>query len=51
MEEIDLIESVSTSGDEYILVMDGVTMTVPLDTSNRHYQLIQQWIANGGVLS
>ena len=50
MEELDLIESVATNDDEYILVMDGKTMTVPLDSSNRHYQLIQQWIAEGGVL-
>lgn len=29
---------------------DGVTMFVPADPANRHYQLIQEDIANGGDL-
>ena len=31
-------------------VIDGVTMVVPLDTDNRHYQEIQEWIAEGNTI-
>ncbi len=31
-------------------VIDGVTMVVPLDTDNRHYQAIQEWVAEGNTI-
>jgi len=30
--------------------IDGKEMYVPLDTDNRHYQAIQEWIADGGTV-
>ena len=32
------------------LVEDGVTRTVPLDPANRHYQEIQEWVAEGNTI-
>ena len=31
-------------------VIDGVTMSVPLDPDNRHYQAIQEWVAEGNTI-
>ena len=30
--------------------IDGETMWVPLDTSNRHYEAILQWVADGNTI-
>ena len=32
-------------------VIDGVTWSVPLDPSNRHYQAIQEWVAEGNTIA
>ena len=34
----------------YIATIDGEEMIVPNDTGNRHYQAIQEWIADGGTV-
>ena len=34
-----------------VAVIDGVTMTVPMTTDNRHYQEIQDWVADGNTIS
>lgn len=31
-------------------VIDDVTMIVPIDTRNRHYQAIQEWVADGNTI-
>ena len=31
-------------------VIDGVTMSVPLDPANRHYQAIQEWVDEGNTI-
>jgi hypothetical protein len=31
--------------------IDGIQMSVPLDPANRHYQLIQEWIAEGNTIA
>ena len=31
--------------------IDGITMSVPLDTSNRHYQAILEWVAEGNTIA
>ena len=33
-----------------IAVIDGVTMSVPIDNANRHYQAIQEWIEAGNTV-
>ena len=32
-------------------VVDGVTMTVPINTDNRHYQAILEWVDAGNTIS
>ena len=34
-----------------IAVIDGVTMNVPMDTTNRHYQAILDWVAEGNTIA
>tara|TARA_R100000951_G_scaffold112620_1_gene113211 strand:+ start:315 stop:482 length:168 start_codon:yes stop_codon:yes gene_type:complete len=31
-------------------VIDGETLIVPMDTDNRHYQAIQEWVAEGNTI-
>ena len=30
--------------------IDGQEMSVPLDPANRHYQAIQEWVAEGNTI-
>jgi hypothetical protein len=30
--------------------VDGETIYVPLDSKNRHYQAIQEWVAEGNTI-
>jgi len=30
--------------------IDGTEMSVPIDTANRHYQAIQEWVAEGNTI-
>ena len=32
-------------------VIDGITISVPLDPDNRHYQAIQEWVAEGNTIA
>ena len=32
-------------------VIDGVTMSVPLDPANRHYAAILEWVAEGNTIA
>ena len=34
--------------DGYIIVINNITSSVPLDPANTDYQAIQKWIAEGG---
>ena len=31
--------------------IDGQVMSVPLDPANRHYQAIQEWVAEGNTIA
>ena len=31
-------------------VIDGKTLSVPLDPDNRHYQAIQEWVTEGNTI-
>ena len=37
--------------DHITAVIDGVTMSVPLDPNNRHYQAILAWVAEGNTIA
>jgi len=32
-------------------VIDGETLSVPIDTANRHYQAILDWVAEGNTIA
>jgi len=32
------------------VTIDGQAMSVPLDPNNRHYQAIQEWVAEGNKI-
>ena len=34
-----------------VAVIDGVPMTVPINTDNRHYQAILEWVDAGNTIS
>ena len=34
-----------------LVVIDGQEMSVPLDPANRHYQAIQEWVAEGNTIA
>jgi len=40
----------SNSSNTVLAVIDGVTMSVPMDTANRHYQAILDWVADGNTI-
>ena len=31
-------------------IIDGSKMSIPLDPANRHYQAIQEWVAEGNTI-
>ena len=31
--------------------IDGIEMSVPLNPANRHYQAIQEWVAEGNTIA
>ena len=35
----------------YIIVENGITSHVPLDTKNTDYQAIQDWVADGNTIA
>ena len=39
-----------TANENIKAVIDGVMMFVPLDPNNRHYQAIQEWLAEGNTI-
>ena len=42
------VEDLEGNNDHIDAVIDGVTMSVPLDTANRHYQAILEWASQDG---
>ena len=44
-------ELTDTSKNHYMIVVkDGVTTSVPLDSDNRDYQEVQEWVAEGNTI-
>jgi len=45
------INNIATNTKEVIKCsIDGQEMFVPLDPANRHYQAIQEWVAEGNTI-
>lgn len=45
-----IAEEDGSNSDFVKIVVDGVTMDVPPDTGNRHYQAILDWVADGNTI-
>ena len=46
------IDTQSTGVNQSIkATIDGTEMFVPLDPDNRHYQAIQEWVAEGNTIA
>ena len=53
MENMDITSAKYTDNDDpqsVEIVVDGVTMFVPLDPANRHYAAILEWVAEGNTI-
>jgi len=44
------LDGTVTSNVQITAVIDGVTLLVPLDNGNRHYQAILDWVADGNTI-
>ena len=42
--------SESTENDSISVIIDGKSMSVPINPENRHYQAIQEWVAEGNTI-
>jgi len=40
-----------TENDAITAVIDGKTLSVPLDPDNRHYAAILEWVAEGNTIA
>jgi len=40
----------NNENDTVLATIDGVEMSVPLDTQNRHYKAILKWVADGNTI-
>lgn len=48
----DIVNGVVTEDNIAIKVIaDGITLMVPLDEANRHYQEILEWVAEGNTIT
>ena len=48
----DMVNGVVTEDNIAIKVIaDGITLMVPLDEANRHYQEILKWVAEGNTIT
>ena len=45
------VQDLDGNNDIIEVVIDGITMCVPLSTSNRHYQAVQEWVADGNTIT
>jgi hypothetical protein len=45
------VDDVTGNNSSIQATIDGTQMSVPLDPANRHYKLIQEWIAEGNTIA
>ena len=45
-----LIDEINNKNTSITCTIDGQVMSVPLDPANRHYQAIQEWVAEGNTI-
>ena len=48
----DIVNGVVTEDNIAIKVIaDGITLMIPIDEANRHYQEILEWVAEGNTIT
>ena len=53
MEQMNITSAQYTDSENSMIkaTIDGITMSVPIDTANRHYQAILEWVADGNTIA
>ena len=46
-----MIEKITQAENGFLILIDGAEMTVPADPANRHYQMVQEAIADGAEVT
>ena len=46
-----VIDLISGNNISIKATIDGETLFVPIDSANRHYQAIQEWVAEGNTIA
>ena len=44
-------ETLTNTNTTITATIDGITMSVPITTDNRHYQAILDWVADGNTIT
>ena len=44
------VKDVDGNNNIVAVVVDGVSMSVPINPDNRHYKAIQDWVADGNTI-
>lgn len=44
------ITDLSGKNNQIEIIIDEITMSVPLDPANRHYAAILEWVADGNTI-
>ena len=42
---------IKTEKSGILCTIDGITAIVPIDTENKEYQAVQQWVADGNTIA
>jgi len=50
IETARFIANADGENDGIEMIIDGITMCVPINSDNRHYQAIQEWVAEGNTI-
>ena len=50
IEQARFIANPDGENDVIEIMIDGITMCVPINPDNRHYQAIQEWVAEGNTI-
>ena len=50
IESAQYIQNYLGQNDTIKATIDGIILFVPIDTTNTHYQAIQEWVAEGNTI-
>ena len=50
IEQARFIANADGESDVIEMIIDGITMCVPINPDNRHYQAILEWVAEGNTI-